>query len=80
MESDGHNPSIAAQIASIREQVLRDGRSCVGCEELRLLCDGEVEPQRQLFVVVKIAAWEGWHFEMLEDGRVVFVQRRAESA
>jgi hypothetical protein len=66
------NPTIAAQLARIREEMQEQGHARVTCEELRVLCEGELSPARQLLAVAKIAQWEQWSFEFLEDGSVRF--------
>lgn len=68
------SPNVAAQMAKIREEVNGRGKSFVSCENLVLLCDGAVEEPRQLVIVARIAAWEGWTFDVA-DGGVCFRRR-----
>ena len=72
MEDAPKSPNIAAQMDHIREQVQRFGNACVGCAELQLLCDGEVDQSRQAILVAKIARWENWNYRVLADGTVRF--------
>lgn len=72
MSEDATRPPLPEQIARVRERIGEAGECRVDCDDLRLLCDGEVEKPRQLLIVARIAQWEGWQFEFREDGSVRF--------
>jgi hypothetical protein len=65
-------PGIGAQVDKIRTEIRQHGESRVGCEELSLLCPGEVSNAQVLNGIAQIAEWERWTFQYLPDGSVRF--------
>ena len=66
---------IGAQVDKIRADIGQCGESRVGCEDLTVLCRGEVLRSSRLVGIAQIAEWEHWTFEYSEDGTVLFTPR-----
>jgi hypothetical protein len=62
---------ITAQVDKIRSEIRLHGETCVGCDELRVLCPSASQSQ-ELNGIAQIAEWEGWTFEYQPDGSVRF--------
>ncbi len=64
--------AIAKQVARIRFEISRDGRSTVDCTDLRILCPEEFTVSQQFMHIAEIAWQGGWSFAFLPDGSVEF--------
>ena len=64
--------AIAAQVARIREEVIRDGGATVGSDDLPILCPDNFTVSEQFMHIATIAKNEGWSFAFLPDGSVRF--------
>lgn len=65
-------PSLISQVEMVRQEIEEYGESVVGCEELRVLCPGEVPVSTQWNAIARIAKSEGWSFTYLANGSVAF--------
>jgi hypothetical protein len=66
------HPAIAAQVDKIRAEIQEHSESCVGKDDLFLLCPADVSDAQGLIGISEIAEWERWTFEYLASGSVRF--------
>ena len=67
-------PTLKSQVEKIRNEIEEYGESIVGCDELRVLCLGELVQNGQWEAIAKISINEGWSFTFFPDGSVRFAK------
>ena len=65
-------PTFAAQLAAIRDEIARAGEALVEWDRLQLLCSDELSVSSQFMCIAEMARAEKWSFAFLPNRAVRF--------